>query len=82
VPQQSARFESDAWEEPIAAYVSTLERTTIASVATNCLGFKMARVGTADQRRIAGVLTALGWERRRSGQNRWWLRRGDASDAL
>jgi predicted P-loop ATPase len=72
VPQQAARYESDVWEEPIRQYLAGLSKTTLAAVATNGLGFKTDRIGTADQRRIAAVLTALEWKPGRDSRERWW----------
>ncbi len=37
-PQQAARFEADAWEEPIRKFVAGLERTTVAEVANRASG--------------------------------------------
>jgi 5S rRNA maturation endonuclease (ribonuclease M5) len=47
-------------------------------------GTPINRLGTADQRRIAAILTHLGWEpKKRSTSNRWWGPKGhDAHDAL
>jgi predicted P-loop ATPase len=79
MPQQSARYESDAWEEPIASHLLKLSRTTIGSVAVNALGFKTERLGTADQRRIAAAMEQIGWRRERvDGKTdwqgkRWWV---------
>lgn len=79
-PQQAARQEADVWEERVTAYLAGVSRTTIGAVATGALGFETARVGTAEQRRISAILTALGWEpgRRSHGGKRNWVRRGDA----
>jgi predicted P-loop ATPase len=61
-PQQDLRYEDDAWRGDIAAYIALHSRVTITAVARGALGFDVvAKVGTADQRRIAGVLTSLGW---------------------
>jgi predicted P-loop ATPase len=49
VPEQAARDESDAWEEPIAAFLNTQSETTILQVAKGALDFqKIDRLGTAD----------------------------------
>jgi predicted P-loop ATPase len=73
-PEQAARYEGDAWEEPIREYLSGLERTTTASVATGAIGLGLGRIGTADQRRIVVIMTALGWQPRRDQSGRWWGR--------
>jgi len=73
-PEQAARYEGDAWDEPIRAYLSGVERTTIASVATGAVGLGLDRIGVADQRRIVAIMTALGWQPRRDRNGRWWAR--------
>jgi predicted P-loop ATPase len=61
-PRQETIMEGDPWEERIADYVDMLTRVRISEIATGALGFEsMSRVGTADQRRIASILQALGW---------------------
>jgi predicted P-loop ATPase len=74
-PEQDARYEGDAWEEPIGEYLNGLKQTTVGSVAVNALGFRNERLGTADQRRIAAVLTMLGWAPKRDMHRRWWAKR-------
>jgi predicted P-loop ATPase len=74
-PQQAARYEGDAWEEPIAEHLRPLSKTTISTVAVQALGFKTERIGTADQRRIAAVMTTLGWRPgKRDMHARWWIK--------
>jgi predicted P-loop ATPase len=80
-PEQAARYEADAWEEPIRAHLAGVERTTLAGVATGALGLEISRFGVADQRRMATIMTALGWTQHRNKHGRWWvgptLRPGD-----
>jgi predicted P-loop ATPase len=75
-PEQEQRFESDAWEEPIAKYVEDKSRVTIKDVANNALSITTERIGTADQHRIRGALTHLGWQagKRGHGGVRWWVK--------
>jgi predicted P-loop ATPase len=61
--QQEARFEADAWEDLIADFVATRTKVTIGEVAQGALFFEKARIGTADQRRIAAILELLAWHR-------------------
>jgi predicted P-loop ATPase len=74
MPQQADRYESDAWEESIAAYVKDKGRVTISEVAKLGLFIETPRIGTADQRRIAAVLELLGWHRLGMDWQgkRWW----------
>jgi predicted P-loop ATPase len=85
-PEQDARYEGDAWEEPIATYLRTVTRTTVMSVARNALDFeKIDKLGRADQNRIMAILTLLGWHRGKrepgTGQ-RFWEEMGVTRDAL
>jgi hypothetical protein len=78
-PQQETRYEGDAWEEPIRKFLatSTIKHTTILQLARSCLDFEtINRLGTADQRRIAAILTVLGWRRGKRGAQgeRFWER--------
>ena len=79
VPEQTARYEGDAWEEDIAAYLATKTRVTIGEVAHNALFIEKPRIGTGDQRRIAAALEQIGWRRERADGKtdwqgkRWWV---------
>jgi predicted P-loop ATPase len=94
-PEQEARYEGDAWEEPIAKFLKNKAKVTIMMVAGGALDFEIERpnfvppdepkpvrgtpinrLGTADQRRIAAVLTNLGWKRGKRGNSgeRWWMK--------
>jgi predicted P-loop ATPase len=77
-PEQDIRYEADPWHEDIAEFVANRDRVTVSEVARLALHFDaIARVGTVDQRRIAAVLTTLGWEQgRRTGKGRWYTRKG------
>jgi predicted P-loop ATPase len=79
-PEQDERYEADAWEDPIADYLSTLltqPRVTISQVAKLALGFVSdAKIGTADARRIGAVLEREGWKRGpRQNNARWWIKK-------
>jgi predicted P-loop ATPase len=75
MPEQASRYEADAWEEPVRIFLQGVSKTTILQIARSALDFKTVdRLGTADQRRIANVLTSLGWGRGKRGHNgvRFW----------
>jgi virulence-associated protein E len=88
LPEQEARFEPDAWEEPVARYLAMLneKKTTILEIATGALDYEIERpvskdeirgtpinrLGKADQLRIAAVLTHLCWIPKRDKNRRWW----------
>jgi predicted P-loop ATPase len=85
-PQQEDRYEADPWEDRVRDHVNLLARTTIDEIA-RAIGIETPKIGTSDQRRIASVLTTLGWKRgkREAGTGkRHWVRGGtcDARDAL
>jgi predicted P-loop ATPase len=77
-PQQDARYEADAWEDPIVRYLTGLpdRKVTISQVAKFGLGFPSdGRIGTADSRRISAILEREGWTRKpRQWDGRWWVK--------
>ena len=78
-PEQESRHEGDAWETTIAGYVETLNRVGVTEIARNALGFEtVAKIGTADPRRIAAVLKTLGWNPGRDYRGRFYERAPDA----
>jgi predicted P-loop ATPase len=61
--EQAARYEGDAWEEPIQIFLQGVQQTTLLQVAKNCLDFTtVERFGKADQNRIAAIMTWGGSE--------------------
>ena len=73
VPEQAERYEADAWEETIAAYIGDKAKVTVGQIARDALSIETPRIGTADQRRIAAALEQLGWKRlKRTEDARWW----------
>src|SRR6516165_9335971 len=75
-PQQAARYEGDAWEEDIVRHLSCLteRRITVNQIAKDALHIETPRIGTSEQRRIASILTAIGWARGDRGNKgeRYW----------
>lgn len=94
-PEQTARYDADAWEEPIRAWLANKIKVTIIQVACGALGYEgerphftvpgepqvvrgtpINRLGTTDQRRIASIMTTLGWcQGTRDKYGRWWVKR-------
>jgi hypothetical protein len=50
------------------------ERITVGEVARDALHIKTARIGTADQRRIATLLERLGWKRGKDYRGRFYAK--------
>jgi predicted P-loop ATPase len=77
LPEQDARYESgDVWEDTVREYVSSRAKVTVGEVARDALGIETPRIGTADQRRIAAALEAIGWTRQPQAPDgkRWWTK--------
>lgn len=76
-PEQELRFEADVWEQAVAEWLPGKAKVTLLEVARSALHIETAKLGTADQRRVAAVLERLGWERgKRDGTagERSWLK--------
>jgi len=73
-PQQDDRFESDAWEDAISNYVANHCRVRVIDIASDALCLEKSKVGTGEQRRIAAILTTLGWQPVRDWQGRGYVR--------
>jgi predicted P-loop ATPase len=81
-PEQDARYEADAWEESISAFLANKSETTVTEVAKKALRIDTPKLGTADQRRIGAALERLDWVRgKRTGATRPWIPRGATNDA-
>lgn len=81
-PEQEARFEADAWEDLIRAWLAGQSRCAVAEVANGALHMTRDRIGTADQRRITAIMDRLGWERGKRTDakgTRYWVPRQGAS---
>ena len=74
-PEQAARYEGDAWEEKVLAYLDGVSSTTVGGVAIAALQLETQRIGIPDQNRIKAIMTTAGWhpaEHRGTGGMRLW----------
>lgn len=71
-PEQEARYEADAWEQIIADHIACRSRVNVTEIALDALHIETSRIGTADQRRIAGVLSSKGWIPGRDREGRFY----------
>ncbi len=75
-PEQEARFDDDAWQEPIQVWLSDKQRATITEIAQGALSLEKSAVGKGVQHRIASVLERLGWEHGpRTKTGRPWVKK-------
>ena len=70
--EQEARFEIDAWEPAIERFLASRTRVQVSEIAYEALDIVAAKVGTAEQRRIARILTRLGWTSERDWRGRFY----------
>ncbi len=61
--EQAGRYEGDAWDGPIAAWIEGRESVSISEVLTMCLDKPKANWTQIDKNRVARCLRAAGWER-------------------
>jgi predicted P-loop ATPase len=73
-PQQDDRFEGDPWDDLIADFVVGRTRVQVAEIARHALLIESAKIGTSEQRRIASILTGLGFHPVRDWQGRAYIR--------
>ena len=73
-PQQEERFEADAWEAAIERFLADRKRVQVSEVARDALFIETAKIGTKEQRRIAAVLSRLGWTSTKDWQGRAYVR--------
>jgi predicted P-loop ATPase len=77
--EQESRFETDLWEPEIASFVIGRTRVQVSEVARDALHLEMAKIGTKEQRRIAAVLSRLGWTSIRDWQGRAYVKPAHAA---
>jgi predicted P-loop ATPase len=76
--EQSARYESDAWDTDIANWISIRDTVSVAEVLAECLKKDRAQWTQTDSNRVARSLRSMGWERfreRTSAGRTWRYRR-------
>lgn len=74
-PEQDARYEDDAWHDPISDWINqnpSMTETTVAAVAAGALHLEKARLGMLEAKRIASILQMDGWKKVKSmGRKKW-----------
>ena len=61
--QQEARFDVDAWEAAILAFLDGRASVLVGEIARDALHVETPRLGRAEQNRITAILEHLGWSR-------------------
>ena len=73
--EQSARYLSDAWEEPVTKYLNGKDKVTISEILKNAIFLDISKQSRADQNRVMPILADNGFKRgKRTGRGRWWER--------
>lgn len=80
-PEQAARYEADAWQIAIEAWLSRNAKVqcTVNDVLLEAIGLSVGQFGTREQRRASSILTHMGWVQTRSMHGRYYQRPGQTS---
>ncbi|MBR1287481.1 virulence-associated E family protein [Bradyrhizobium sp. AUGA SZCCT0177] len=72
--EQTARYQGDPWDEPIAEYLKTVADVSVAEILRDVLHLEISRWGQAEQNRVARCLKARQLVRyqTRTGDKRGW----------
>jgi predicted P-loop ATPase len=75
-PEQEARYEDDAWTQPLADHVAGSMQTefNIADVAKIAINLDAPRLDLGSQKRIAAILRKIGLEQRHTKRGNVWVR--------
>ena len=63
--QQEARFQSDAWDDPIGDYIANRAMVTIGEILKEALFITTDKMSQLDQNRVARCLRLRKWKRKR-----------------
>jgi predicted P-loop ATPase len=72
--QQALRYAGDIWEETIERHVSSFTKITVHDIAKHALSFSEKDLKQEHSLRIASILRDLGWEPKRNGRERFWVK--------
>ena len=75
-PEQSARYEADVWHDTIETWlrVNNILQCTVSEVLTEALHMSVNQTSTREQRRVAGILTQMGWTLHRTMNKRNYVK--------
>jgi predicted P-loop ATPase len=73
-PQQEARYDHDAWENRIEAFLQPRTETTIAEIATIGLEMQISQLDRPKQMRIAAIVKRAGWIKNQNTRPVKWCR--------
>lgn len=72
--EQEDRFEADPWEPAVAEWLAHKDKVTAIEVLRGAVCLETGKIGQREQRRVSAILERLGWERRRTKAERWWVK--------